>query len=143
MKMKDVMQTANVLIKYNDWRTKESTKMVKPGKVTKHLDTAIIMLVRYAEVLEQREAKPTLTFENSVVVPKEDKEPELVKSMSASNEIHYRVGDIVNDEDGHLYLVTDIDFKSEFPVETLKLYPSPIMIKYESLSKNKRYNTKP
>lgn len=92
MKMKDVMQTANVLIKYNDWRTKESINMVKPSKVTKHLDNAIYMLCDYAVLLAEKEANPTLTFENSVVVPKEEK---------------FKLGDIIQSVDGRRIVITE------------------------------------
>lgn len=80
MKMKDVMETADVLIKLNEWRTGVDMKQPKPSKITKHLDRAVIMLCQYAEILDQRETNPISTnndhvtfcnWSNSIKVPKD------------------------------------------------------------------------
>jgi hypothetical protein len=74
MKMKDVIKTADVLIKFSEGREMPTKKL------TKHINRAIIMLIKYAEVLDQRETNPISTnndhvtfcnWVNSVKVPKD------------------------------------------------------------------------
>jgi hypothetical protein len=66
MTAKKVLKTVGVLANYNKWRVGAEMPQPSPKKITKHINMALIMLVKYADVLEQKE-----NFENSVVVPKE------------------------------------------------------------------------
>lgn len=115
MKMKDVMKTVDVLIKFNDWHTGSDIPQPSPKKLTKHINRAAIMLVKYAEVLEQQETNPicisnqntvfksaledfyrgytkSATLFNSVVVPKEEK---------------FKLGDIIQSVDGRRIVITE------------------------------------
>jgi len=71
MKFKKIMKTVDVLNKYNDWRTGAEIPQPSPKKLTKHITRAIIMLLQYAGELERAEIEKN--FENSVIVPKEEK----------------------------------------------------------------------